>query len=172
MSTVAVFGSGGWGTAIAGLLARKTGTVVRLWAARPQTATRLIADGENKAQLPGVPIPPAVRVTADAAEAAADADGWVTAIPTAFLRTTLARLRTAYRPATPVVSLTKGIEHDTFRRPSEIVAEMLGAAPVAVLSGPSHAEEVARGLPTSVAVACPDGGVCGWIQDTFATDRL
>jgi glycerol-3-phosphate dehydrogenase (NAD(P)+) len=119
-----------------------------------------------------VPIPPAVRVTADPAEAAADTDGWVTAVPTAFLRPALSRLRSVYRPGTPVVSLTKGIEHDTFRRPSEIVAEVLGAAPVAVLSGPSHAEEVARGLPTSVAVACPDGGVCGWIQDTFATDRF
>jgi glycerol-3-phosphate dehydrogenase (NAD(P)+) len=170
--TIAVFGSGGWGTAVAVHLARKSGSAVRLWAARPDSATRLIAARENQSQLPGVAIPEAVRITADPAEAAAGADGWVIAVPTAFLRPTLTRLVAVYRPAVPVVSLTKGIEHDTFRRPSEIVAEVLGAAPVAVLSGPSHAEEVGLGLPTSVALACADAAAAAWVQETFGTDRF
>jgi len=171
-TTIAVFGSGGFGTALAVHLARVPGTAVRLWAARPATAARLVADRENRAQLPGVPTPDSVTVTADAAAAATDAAGWVTAIPTAFLRPTLARLAAVYRSGTPVVSLTKGLEHATFRRPSEIVAEVLEAAPVAVLSGPSHAEEVGRGLPTSVAVACADAAAAAGVQASFGTDKF
>ncbi len=172
MPTIAVFGSGGWGTAIAVLLAQKPGVAVRLWGARSETVDRLLAARENRSQLSGVRIPDAVRITANSVEAADGADGWMTAIPTAFLRPILAQLRTSYRHGTPVVSLTKGIEHDTFCRPSEIVAEVLGASPVAVLSGPSHAEEVARGLPTSVAVACPEAQTAAWVQEIFGTDRF
>jgi glycerol-3-phosphate dehydrogenase (NAD(P)+) len=172
MPTIAVFGTGGWGTAAAVLLAQKSDFAVRLWGAHAATVARLLADRENKTQLPGVPLPSDVRITADPAEAAEEADGWVTAIPTAFLRETVARLRPAYRPGTPVVSLTKGIERDTFRRPSEVLAEVLGANPVAVLSGPSHAEEVARGMPTSVTVGCPDSAAAGWVQSAFNTDRF
>ncbi len=153
-------------------LAARPDTAVRLWGAHSATVARLVAARENAAQLAGVSIPESVRITADPAEAAAGADGWVTAVPTAYLRDTLARLRGVYRPGTPVVSLTKGIEHATFRRPSEVIAEVLGADPVAVLSGPSHAEEVARGMPTSVAVACPDSRTAAWVQTLFGSDRF
>lgn len=172
MPTIAVFGTGGWGTAAAVLLAGKPDAGVRLWGHRTETIDRLRSTRQNVAQLPGVTIPGSIHITDDPAAAAAGADGWVTAIPTAFLRPTLARLRPVYRPGTPVVSLTKGIEHDTFRRPSEIITDVLGASPVAVLSGPSHAEEVARGLPTSVAVACADAPTATWVQETFGTDRF
>ncbi|HEY2783988.1 MAG TPA: NAD(P)H-dependent glycerol-3-phosphate dehydrogenase [Fimbriiglobus sp.] len=172
MPTISVFGSGGWGTAVAVLLAQKPDISVRLWGARAGTVARLNESRENLSQLPGVTIPGTVRITAEPSEAADGADGWVTAIPTAFLRPTLERLRNAYRTGTPIVSLTKGIEHETFRRPSEIIADVLGASPVAVLSGPSHAEEVARGMPTSVAVASPDAATATWIQELFGTDRF
>jgi len=172
MPTLAVFGTGGWGTAMAVHLAQKPGTTVRLWGARAETVARLLARRENVEQLPGVPIPNHVTITDDPAMAADGADIWVTAIPTAYLRGTLARLRDVYRSGTPVVSLTKGIEHATFRRPSEIHAEVLRASPVAVLSGPSHAEEVARGLPTSVAVACADPETAMRVRDGFGTDRF
>lgn len=75
-------------------------------------------------------------------------------------------------PTTPVVSLTKGIELSTFRRPSEIIAETLGTDRVVALSGPSHAEEVSRGMPTSVVVAGADGTLTTWVQQVFSTDRF
>jgi glycerol-3-phosphate dehydrogenase (NAD(P)+) len=172
MPTISVFGSGGWGTALAVHLAQRPGVTVRLWGAHPATVARLAAARENAAQLPGVPIPDSIRITADPAEAADGADGWVSSIPTAYLRQSLAPLRAVYRVGTPVVSLTKGIEHATFRRPSEVLAEVLGADPVVVLSGPSHAEEVARGMPTSVAAAGADARIASWVQDVFGSDRF
>jgi glycerol-3-phosphate dehydrogenase (NAD(P)+) len=102
----------------------------------------------------------------------AEADCWITAIPTAYLRNTLTRLRRVRTADVPVVSLTKGIEIDTFRRPSEIIREILATENVAVLSGPSHAEEVARGLPTSVVVAAADARLAVWVQQRFASDRF
>jgi glycerol-3-phosphate dehydrogenase (NAD(P)+) len=168
----AVLGAGAWGTAVAVHLARRPGADVRLWAVRPEAARDLTDRRENVRLLPGVPIPPAVRVTADPGEATAGAGCWVIAVPTAFLRAALERLRPFADPAAAVVSLTKGIEADTFRRPTEIVADVLGMTRAAVLSGPSHAEEVARGLPTSVVVAAADAGLAGWAQAAFGTDRF
>ncbi len=171
-TTFAVLGSGGWGTAVAVLLARRPDHRVRLWAPREATAVALASARENARLLPGVPIPPDVLVTADPADATADADCWVTAVPTAFLRPAVERLRAVRGPDVPVVSLTKGIEADTFLRPSEILAETLGASRVAVLSGPSRAGEVAKGLPTSVVVAAADLGLAAWLQDHFGTERF
>lgn len=172
MSTFAVLGSGGWGTAVAVVLGQKPGTVVRLWSARESTARALLADRMNARQLPGIAIPHAIQITADPREAVVDADCWIVAIPTAFLRTTLTRLAPFATPAIPVVSLTKGVEADTFRRPSEIIAEVLGTPRVAAVSGPSHAEEVARGMPTSVVAASPDAGLAGWVQAQLGSERL
>ena len=172
MPTFAVLGSGGWGTAIAAVLGQKPGTAVRLWSAREATARALAADRVNARQLPGVAIPAAIQITADPREATTGADCWVVAIPTAFLRATLTRLAPFASPAIPVVSLTKGVEADTFRRPTEVIAEVLGTPRVAAVSGPSHAEEVARGMPTSVVAASPDAGLAGWVQAQLGGDRL
>jgi glycerol-3-phosphate dehydrogenase (NAD(P)+) len=171
-TTFAILGSGGWGTAIAVLLAQAPEHRVRLWGAHPETARRLREDRENARLLPGVPIPDSVLVTDDPAEAVAGADCWVTAIPTAFLRSTVARFAPVRAADVPVVSLTKGLEVGTFRRPSEIIAATLRTENIAVLSGPSHAEEVARGMPTSVAVAAADLGLAVWVQQRFGTDRF
>lgn len=171
-TTFAVLGSGGWGTAVAVLLAQKPEHQVRLWSAHAESAARLRHDGENRRLLPGVPIPAEVRVTGDEAEAVDGADCWVVAVPTAYLRPTVARFTPHRREDVPVVSLTKGIEVSTFRRPSEIVAELLGTEKLAVLSGPSHAEEVAAGLPTSVVIAAADMSLAVWAQQRFGTDRF
>jgi glycerol-3-phosphate dehydrogenase (NAD(P)+) len=171
MTTFAVLGSGGWGTAVALLLAQNPAHRVRLWSAHPENAARLRRSRENARLLPGVRIPPAVEITASEAEAVEAADCWVTAIPTAHLRATLARFVAVRRAGVPVVSLTKGLEVATFRRPSEIVSELLDTDAVAVLSGPSHAEEVAAGMPTSVVVAAA-GGLAAWVQQRFGTDRV
>ena len=93
--TFAILGSGGWGTAMAVLLAHNRDHRVRLWSAHAESARRLCEDRENVQLLPGVTIPPAVLVTADEAEATAGADCWIVAVPTAFLRTTIARFARA-----------------------------------------------------------------------------
>lgn len=171
MTTFAVLGSGGWGTAIAVLLAQNSEHRVRLWSAHPENATKLRESRENARLLPGVRLPDSLEITAAEADAVASADCWVTAIPTAYLRTTLARFAGVRKADVPVVSLTKGLEVATFRWPSEIIAELLKTENVAVLSGPSHAEEVVRGMPTSVVVAA-DGGLAPWVQQRFGTDRF
>jgi glycerol-3-phosphate dehydrogenase (NAD(P)+) len=171
-TTFAILGSGGWGTAIALVLAQKSDHRVRLWSAHAASAARIRETRENARLLPGVRIPDAVVVTADADEAVAGADCCVAAIPTAYLRDTLGRFRDRYPAGVPVVSLTKGIEVGTFRRPSEVIAHVLGCDRVAVLSGPSHAEEVAAGLPTSVVVSAAEAGFATRAQDWFGTDRF
>jgi glycerol-3-phosphate dehydrogenase (NAD(P)+) len=172
MTTFAVLGGGGWGTAVALHLAQNPAHAVRLWCARPESAEALAASRCNERLLPGVPIPEAVRVTGDEAEATAGADCWVVAVPTAFLRPTLERLARVRTADVPVVSLTKGIEVATFRRPSEVIAETLRTENIAVLSGPSHAEEVARGMPTSVVIAASDMTLAAQAQQHFGTDRF
>jgi glycerol-3-phosphate dehydrogenase (NAD(P)+) len=174
-TTFAVLGDGAWGTALAILLAGRPGHRVVLWSARAENGRLLQERRENVHLLPGVAIPPAVELTLDVTAVAA-ADVWLSAIPTVYLRSTLTRVRNelAGRLAAPpvVVSLTKGIEVGTFRRPSEIVAEVLGATRIVVLSGPSHAEEVSRGLPTSVVAASADHDRACQVQRWFNTERF
>jgi glycerol-3-phosphate dehydrogenase (NAD(P)+) len=167
----AILGAGAWGTAMATVLAQKPQHRVTLWSARPENAGILREQRENVRLLPGVPIPPSVELTADAA-AVADADLLVVAIPTVHLRATLAAIAVTLPPGKPVLSLTKGVEIATFLRPTEIIAEILGDRALAVLSGPSHAEEVGRGRPTSVVTASSDLELARWIQQHFSTDRF
>ncbi len=172
MTTFAVLGSGGWGTAVAVLLAQNPAHRVRLWSAHADNVAKLRELRENARLLPGVRIPDSVQITGDTAEGVEAADCWVTAIPTAYLRNTLSRFSGVRKADVPVVSLTKGLEITTFRRPSEIIGELLNTENVAVLSGPSHAEEVARGMPTSLVVAASDGSLATWVQQRFGTDRF
>lgn len=171
-TTIAVLGDGGWGTATAIILARNPDHRVRLWSARVENGDRLRVSRENVRYLPGVPIPPTIELTLDFAAAVRDANLWVSAIPTVHLRSTLERFRGLASSATPIVSLTKGIELSTFRRPSEIITETLGTDRVVALSGPSHAEEVSRGMPTSVVVAGGDSSLTTWVQNCFNSDRF
>jgi glycerol-3-phosphate dehydrogenase (NAD(P)+) len=122
--------------------------------------------------LPGVPIPPEVELTSDVGRAVRDADLWIAAIPTVHLRATLTPVAPVLRADRPVLSLAKGVENQTFARPTEVICQVLGLRPVAALSGPSHAEEVSRGLPTSVVVASADVELARNIQQRFSTDRF
>lgn len=173
MSTqFAVLGDGAWGTAIALLLAQSPNHRVTLWSAREENFRILREHRENRRLLPGVPIPPAVQLTTDIGEATTNADLWITAIPTIYLRTTLAPVAPRLVRATPVLSLTKGLENGTFLRPTEIIEQVLGPRPVAVLSGPSHAEEVSRGLPATLVVASEEPDLARSVQQRFSTDRF
>jgi glycerol-3-phosphate dehydrogenase (NAD(P)+) len=175
---VAVLGDGAWGTAMALHLAGNPAHRVTLWSARPESGRLLQEHRENVRLLPGVPIPETVRLTTDLTEAVAEAPLWVSAIPTVYLRSTLIRVRdplvhTLAEEPTVIVSLSKGLEKETFLRPTQILTEILGPAPrLAVLSGPSHAEEVSRGLPTSVVVAAADEELARWVQRCFTTERF
>src|SRR5579884_1910199 len=172
MTTFAVLGDGAWGTAVALVLARDATHRVLLWSAREANGRLLRERRENVRLLPGVPIPPAVELTVDVRRAAG-ADLWVAAVPTVYLREVFGRVRGELPPPyPPVVSLAKGVEIDTFRRPTEILAEVLGVRRVAVLSGPSHAEEVARNQPTSLVAASADPDLARWVQRHFATERF
>lgn len=171
--TFAVLGAGAWGTAVAILLAQNPRHRVRLWSRRTEIAEELNRTRDNARLLPGVRIPDEVAVTADIAEAIAGAELWIAAIPTVYLRATLAPFCDVLsKKHVPIVSLAKGVEIATFRRPTEILHELLGTERLAVLSGPSHAEEVARGLPASVVVASRDLGLARWVQQRFTTDRF
>lgn len=161
---IAVLGAGGMGTALAALFAR-TARVVTLWARDASRAAEVERTRENARHLPGVRVPDNVSATASAAVATDGADLIVVAIPSAHLRGTLSAMARDVPASIPVLSVVKGIENQTFARPTGIVREVLGERPVAVLSGPSHAEEFARGLPASVVVAGPDESLCVRTRD-------
>lgn len=151
--SVAILGDGGWGTALA-LVLHKNGHRVTLWGHDPAYVERMRAAGENITFLKGVPLPPDFTLTADPAAAVNGADAVVVAIPSKFYTETLSRFRGLVRPEQLVVNVSKGLRDD--RRLSELAGQVLGHPSVAALSGPSHAEEVARGTPTAVTVACPE----------------
>jgi len=171
-TTFAILGAGAWGTAIGLVLARNPAHRVRLWSARPENARVLQERRENVRLLPGVPIPPSIHLTTDINEAVADADLLIAAIPTVHLRAVLQTIAGAVLIERPMLSLAKGLEIQSFLRPTEILRQVLHARHVAVLSGPSHAEEVARQLPTSVVVASADLDLARWIQQHFSTERF
>jgi glycerol-3-phosphate dehydrogenase (NAD(P)+) len=172
MSRFCILGSGAWGTAISIVLCQKKDHEVALWSARPEKARELHARRENVRLLPGVPIPPSIALTVDAGGALSRPDLIVVAVPTAYLRATLTRIAGDVPRDVPVLSLVKGLELSTFKRPTEIIQEVFGERPAAVLSGPSHAEEVARGMPTSLVAASEDLALARWVQQHFSTERF
>ncbi|MDN5345307.1 MAG: glycerol-3-phosphate dehydrogenase [Clostridia bacterium] len=163
--TIAVIGAGSWGTALAVLLARK-GCRVNLWARRQETVATLLETRENKPYLPGVQLPPGVRPTTDLELATRETDLIVLSVPSHAVRLTARQLKPLLPPDTVIVNTAKGLELDTRKRLSEVLAEE-GLAKVAVLSGPSHAEEVGRGLPTTVVVAATGRETAEYVQDIF-----
>ncbi len=167
----AVIGDGGWGTAMAMVLAER-GWHVQMWGHDPGYLQEMEKRRVNRLFLPGVRLPEAVSFEPYLASALATAEIIFVAVPTKFLRSVLAQAQPV-SISKAVVSLTKGIEPETLRRPSEIIAEVLKPERVAVLSGPSHAEEVARRLPASVVVASADNGALAKeVQEAAMTKRF
>jgi glycerol-3-phosphate dehydrogenase (NAD(P)+) len=151
------------------------GRAVTLWARRPEAAETIRSTRRNDRYLPGVELPDRVDVTADLGAAAGAADVWALAVPSQSLRAVAERLRDHVRPGLVVVSLAKGIENDTLLTTSQVLEEVLDPLParrIGVLYGPSHAEEVAEGRPTTVVSAAADADVAAQVQDLFMTDRL
>lgn len=163
---IAVLNAGGWGTALAVHLARQ-GHAVTLWARRPDAAERLRRERTNTAYLPGVAIPETVEITADLPSALEGRAVVVVAAISRAMRELARRLAGSVRSSTLVVHGAKGFEPETLLRCSEVLEQELGSAfrgRVAVLSGPTHAEEVARGLPAAAVLACPATDVARELQ--------
>ncbi|CAG1013810.1 MAG: NAD(P)-dependent glycerol-3-phosphate dehydrogenase [Bauldia sp.] len=147
-----ILGGGAWGTALA-LTARRAGHAVRLWARDAATVDAINTDRANPRYLPGVTIDEGVRATTDAAEALAGAGEVLAVVPAQTLRGVLATIGPDMPAGATLVLCAKGIERGTGRLMTEVVAEALPEVATAVLSGPSFATDVARGLPTAVVVA-------------------
>jgi glycerol-3-phosphate dehydrogenase (NAD(P)+) len=150
---IAVVGAGAWGTALANVIAR-AGRAVTLLARDPAVAA-VIAGRRESPRLPGVKLDDRVAVSALAA-GKVEGDAILVVVPAQTLRAAISELVGAVAPGTPVVACAKGIERGTRRFMTEIIAECLPAAVPAILSGPSFASDVARGLPTAVTLAAPD----------------
>jgi len=168
---ISILGTGGWGTALSILLHNK-GHNVTLWGSTPDYVEYLKKHRENKKYLKGIKIPSDLKITSDIAKAQIETDLIVIAIPTPYVRKTIKPFKNHYLPGTPIVSVIKGIETETLMRGSEILRDVLGEQPIALLLGPSHAEEVARELPTTVVIASKDMELAKEIQDIFITERF
>lgn len=151
---VAVIGDGGWGTALAMVL-HDAGHDVTVWGPFPDYIDRIRASGENVNYLPGIRLPGDIHWCAGREAAAADADAIVLAMPTKYYRDVLASFDTML-PEVPVVSVSKGFDAAAGAVMTHVASEVLGHDRVIALSGPSHAEEVARGIPTAVVAASAD----------------
>ncbi|OIQ94568.1 glycerol-3-phosphate dehydrogenase [mine drainage metagenome] len=156
MQTLGIVGAGAWGTALA-LTAVRAGRHALLWAHEAEVAQTIAARGENPVYLPGVALD-GVRATADLADLAG-CDALLLVVPSQFLRAVCRQLRPLIPAGRPVVVCAKGVEAGSLAAMSELVAEELPQAPLAVLSGPTFAIEVARGLPTAITMACADAAL-------------
>lgn len=165
---VLIAGSGGWGTALSMLLL-KNGHDVTLWSYCEAESAALTETRKNPF-LPGVVLPDTLRFTSDAS-AAKDCGMVVFATPSFAVRTTARQFAPWLAQNALLVSVTKGIEPDTGKRMSQLIAEETGRQVVA-LSGPSHAEEVSRGIPTGIVVACADRDLAEAVQSAFMCERL
>ena len=154
LRTAGVIGGGAWGAALAQVCAR-AGLEVRLWAREAEVVRDINAVHENRLFLPGVTLAPQVQATADMA-ALAGCDLVLAVAPAQHLRPALAAFAPHAREGLPVVLCAKGIEQGSLKLMTQVLAETIPSAAPAVLSGPSFAGEVARGLPTAVTLACPD----------------
>jgi glycerol-3-phosphate dehydrogenase (NAD(P)+) len=160
----AILGAGSWGTALAIHLAR-CGRRVSLWAHDADRGAEMEADRENRRYLPGHRLPDGIAVTGDMAAALEGARSVLLVVPSHHVRGVLAQARRCWPAGAPICSASKGIESDSLLRMSQVCGQALGPVPVAVLSGPSFAREVAEGHPTAVVVAAADAALAERLQE-------
>ncbi len=168
--TVAVIGAGSWGTALA-LLLRENGHRLRMWEYDAALALRYQEGLRENPVLPGVPLPPDLSIQNDMRAVLDGAELIVLAVPSHAVRATLGLAAEWIRPQTPLVDVAKGVEEGSLLRMSQVAEEVLpkhDPAAILCLSGPSHAEEVARGLPTTVTIAGPDLALAERAQQAFS----
>jgi glycerol-3-phosphate dehydrogenase (NAD(P)+) len=171
---IAILGDGGWGTGLAVLLSGK-GYRVTMWGAFKENIDLIREKKENVVFLPGVPFPESVHLTTDMKEAVKGADIVIIAVPSHVFRSVCRKYRPHHSDDDEriIISVTKGIEQSTLMRMSEVAEDVIGShANIVVLSGPSHAEEVARGIPTAVVASSKDPRLSSYVEDVFTTHRF
>ena len=167
MTKAGVIGGGAWGTALAQVCAR-AGLETTLWAREADVVASVNTSHENTSFLPGIDLDPAIRATGDFADLAGS-DIVLAVAPAQHLRATLAAFAPHVRPGLQILLCAKGVEQGSLKLMTEVLAETVPQAAPAVLSGPSFAGEVARGLPTAVTLACPDEGRARDLAELIAT---
>lgn len=166
MRKIGVIGAGSWGTALA-LLANNNGHDVTVWSAIEEEIHMLQKEHEHKDKLPGIPLPESIQFTIDLKKAIEGKDLLVLAVPSPFTRSTSQKMKEFVTKGQIIVNVAKGIEENTMKTLTEIIEEEIPEAVVTVLSGPSHAEEVGRGLPTTCVVGAKDEAIALYIQEIF-----
>ena len=169
MARVGILGAGSWGTALS-LMLYKNGHDVTVWSIDKREVEMLQNEREHKSKLPGVKLPEDMVFTNDLEEGMKEKDFLVLAVPSIFTRSTARSMKPYIKQGQIVVNVAKGIEEDTLMTLSEQIEEELPEADVAVLSGPSHAEEVGRGLPTTCVVGAKSKATAEFLQEAFMND--
>lgn len=167
MAKVTVLGGGGWAIALAKVL-HENGNDVTLWSFLQREVDALKADRENKTSLPGIKIPEEIKITNNIEEAVKDSKMIVMAVASSFVRSTSKSLKGLITDGQIIVDVAKGIEDETFYTMTEIIEDELPNADAVVLSGPSHAEEVGRQIPTVVVVGAKTRETANTVQSMFA----
>lgn len=163
---IAVLGAGSWGTALSVVLA-KNGHKVMLWSHREEEAQKMQKEREQSSKLPGVKLPDQITVTGDMKEALKDNDAIVLAVPSTAVRSTAKILKDLVPEHQMIICVAKGIEDETFLTLTEIIEEEIPGVRACVLSGPSHAEEVGKEMPTTVVAGAKEKEDALYIQDIF-----
>lgn len=165
MASIGVIGAGTWGTALAVLL-HNNGHETAVWSALPEEIEEMKQTRRHK-NLPEITIPEEIFLTADLETAMREKDVLIMAVPSVFVRSTAARMKPFLRKGQLVVDVAKGIEEGTLKTLSQVIEEELPDAETAILSGPSHAEEVSRGLPTTCVVGAHRRETAEYLQSVF-----
>ncbi|MBQ7944999.1 MAG: NAD(P)H-dependent glycerol-3-phosphate dehydrogenase [Lachnospiraceae bacterium] len=169
MAKIGVIGAGSWGIALSVLL-YNNGHEVTVWSKLEDEIIMLNAQREHKDKLPGVKLPDSMIFTADLESAMQDKEILVMAVPSPFVRGTAHEMRDYIKAGQIIVNVAKGIEEATLMTLSQVIEDELPTADVAVLSGPSHAEEVGRGIPTTIVVGAKTRQTAELIQNTFMSE--
>lgn len=164
---VTVLGAGSWGTTVAALAAGNTRTM--LWARDPEVADEVHAEHRNSRYLGELELPTDLHATASLGDAVAEADVLVVGVPSHGMRAVLEQARPSVRPWIPIVSLAKGLEQDSGKRPSQVIADVLPGHPTGALAGPNLAAEVLAGYAAAAVIAMPDEHVAHSLQAVFSS---
>jgi glycerol-3-phosphate dehydrogenase (NAD(P)+) len=168
---ISVIGDGGWGTTLAILLSNKGYNVI-LWSAFEENALYINRHRENLKYLPGVKIPQTLKITSSLGFCIEDAEIVIFAVPSNHLRSVAGLLGRFNIQKKIILSASKGIEENSFKRMSEVLKEVLSLKQISVVSGPNIAMEIARGLPASTVVASENESMARMLQEVLITDRL
>ena len=169
MADISIIGAGSWGIALAVLL-HKNGHHVTVWSVIEAEIRMLQKEREHKDKLPGVKLPEDMVFTTDLEQAVKGAEVLVLAVPSPYTRSTSHSMASLVKEGQVIVNVAKGIEEKTLLTLSQIIEEEIPQANVAVLSGPSHAEEVGRGIPTTIVVGAKDKETADYLQNIFMNE--